>query len=273
MQKPARECGLVTKLANGRLGAFRFGGLSHPCRCFPETGVGVGPMKNRAIVPAFLAVSLIYAVCVSNVPAVELLSRMTSKLGKAEAKCGAAVQKSAKQKGASAKKGHRNVLSSLVSQIQKGVAPKSDGKAKAAPKKKSAAQKSAKKESAAQKSAKKKGGHALLEGLLSHISDAVQPKQKSAKKKSAAQKSAKKKSAAQKSAKKKSAAQKSAKKKSAAQKSAKSGGHFRKLLDRVVRRMEPKCGSEVQGKKASAGKHHDHDDATPPPAPAVSNEA
>ena len=210
-------------------------------------------MKNRAIVPAFLAVSLIYAVCVSNVPAVELLSRMTSKLGKAEAKCGAAVQKSAKQKGASAKKGHRNVLSSLVSQIQKGVAPKSDGKAKAAPKKKSAAQKSAKKESAAQKSAKKKGGHALLEGLLSHISDAVQPKQKSAKKKSAAQKSAKK--------------------KSAAQKSAKSGGHFRKLLDRVVRRMEPKCGSEVQGKKASAGKHHDHDDATPPPAPAVSNEA
>jgi RNA polymerase primary sigma factor len=188
---------------------------------------------------------------------------MTSKLGKAEAKCGAAVQKSAKQKGASAKKGHRNVLSSLVSQIQKGVAPKSDGKAKAAPKKKSAAQKSVKKESAAQKSAKKKGGHALLEGLLSHISDAVQPKQKSAKKKSAAQKSAKKKSAAQ----------KSAKKKSAAQKSAKSGGHFRKLLDRVVRRMEPKCGSEVQGKKASAGKHHDHDDATPPPAPAVSNEA
>ena len=119
-------------------------------------------MKNRAIVPAFVAVSLMYAVCVSNVPAVELLSRMTSKLGKAEAKCGAAVQKSAKQK--------------------------------------------------------------------------------------------------------------SAKQKSAKQKSAKSAGHVRNLLDRVVRRMEPKCGAEPQGKKkASAGKHHD--DATPPPAPAVSNEA
>ena len=60
-------------------------------------------MKNRAIVPAFVAVSLMYAVCVSNVPAVELLSRMTSKLGKAEAKCGAAVQKSAKQKSAKQK--------------------------------------------------------------------------------------------------------------------------------------------------------------------------
>ena len=238
-------------------------------------------MKNRAIVPAFLAVSLIYAVCVSNVPAVELLSRMTSKLGKAEAKCGAAVQKSAKQKSAkqksakqkgnSAKKARRNVLTSLVSQIQKSVAPKSGGKGKAAPKKKSAAQKSAKKKSAAQKSAKKKsaaqksakkkGGHALLGGLLSHLSGAVQPKQKSAKKKSATQKSAKKKSATQ----------KSAKKKSAAQKSAKSGGHVRKLLDRVVRRMEPKCGCEVQGKKASTSKHQD--DATPPPPPAVSNEA
>ena len=113
-------------------------------------------MKNRAIVPAFVAVSLMYAVCVSNVPAVELLSRMTSKLGKAEAKCGAAVQKSAKQK-------------------------------------------------------------------------------------------------------------------SAKQKSAKSGGHVRNLLNRVVRRAEPKCGAEVQGKKASAAKHHD--DATPPPAPEVSNEA
>ena len=233
-------------------------------------------MKNRAIVPAFLAVSLIYAVCVSNVPAVELLSRMTSKLGKAEAKCGAAVQKSAKQKSAkqksakqksakqkgnSAKNARRNVLTSLVSQIQKSVAPKSGGKGKAAPKKKSAAQKSAKKKSAAQKSAKKKGGHALLGGLLSHLSGAVQPKQKSAKKKSATQKSAKKKSATQ----------KSAKKKSAAQKSAKSGGHVRKLLDRVVRRMEPKCGCEVQGKKASTSKHQD--DATPPPPPAVSNEA
>ena len=189
-------------------------------------------MKNRAIVPAFVAVSLMYAVCVSNVPAVELLSRMTSKMGKAEAKCGAAVQKSAKQKGKSAKKSHRHVLSGLVSQIQKSVAPKSGGKAKSSPKQKSAAQKSAK-----QKSAKQKSKHAPLKDLLSHITGAVQPKQKSAK-----------------------------------QKSAKSGGHVRNLLDRVVRRMEPKCGAEPQGKKkASAGKHHD--DATPPPAPAVSNEA
>ena len=136
-------------------------------------------MKKRAIVPAFVAVSLMYAVCVSNVPAVELLSRMTSKLGKAEAKCGAAVQKSAKQKSAK---------------------------------------------------------HASLKDLLSHFTGAVQPKQKSAK-----------------------------------QKSAKSAGHVRNLLDRVVRRAEPKCGCEVQGKKASAAKHHD--DATPPPAPEVSNEA
>ena len=181
-------------------------------------------MKNRAIVPAFVAVSLIYAVCVSNVPAVELLSRMTSKLGKVEAKCGAEVQKSAKQKGdAAAKKSHLNVLRGLVSQIQKSIEPKSGGKAKASSKKKSAAQKSAKKKSAAQKSAKKK-----------------------------------------------SAAQKSAKKKSAAQKSAKRNGHVRNLLDRVVRRMEPKCGCEPQGKSAGAPKN---DDATPPPPPAVSNEA
>ena len=190
-------------------------------------------MKNRAIVPAFVAVSLMYAVCVSNVPAVELLSRMTSKLGKAEAKCGAAVQKSAKQKGKSA---HSNILSGLVSHLQKSVAPKSGGKAKSSPKQKSAAQKSAK-----QKSAKQKSKHAPLKDLLSHITGAVQPKQKSAKQKSAKQKSAK------------------------------SGGHVRNLLNRVVRRAEPKCGAEVQGKKASAAKHHD--DATPPPAPEVSNEA
>ena len=190
-------------------------------------------MKNRAIVPAFVAVSLMYAVCVSNVPAVELLSRMTSKLGKAEAKCGAAVQKSAKQKSAKqkGKSAHSNILSGLVSHIQKSVAPKSGGKAKSSPKQKSAAQKSAK-----QKSAKQKSKHAPLKDLLSHITGAVQPKQKSAK-----------------------------------QKSAKSGGHVRNLLDRVVRRAEPKCGAEVQGKKASAAKHHD--DATPPPAPEVSNEA
>ena len=193
-------------------------------------------MKNRAIVPAFVAVSLMYAVCVSNVPAVELLSRMTSKLGKAEAKCGAAVQKSAKQKsakqkGKSGKKVHSNVFSGLVSQLHQSVAPKSGGKAKSSPKQKSAAQKSAK-----QKSAKQKSKHAPLKDLLSHITGAVQPKQKSAK-----------------------------------QKSAKSGGHVRNLLDRVVRRAEPKCGCEVQGKKASAAKHHD--DATPPPAPEVSNEA
>ncbi|MEE3369061.1 MAG: hypothetical protein VX346_06945 [Planctomycetota bacterium] len=212
-------------------------------------------MKNRAIVPAFVAVSLIYAVCVSNVPAVELLSRMTLKMGKAEAKCGAAVQKSAKQKGESAKKSHRNVLSNLVSQIHKSVASKSGGKAKSSPKQKSAAQKSAKQKSAAQKSAKQKGNHTPLKDLLSQNTSAVQPKQKSA---------------AQKSAKKKSAAQKSAKKKSAAQKSAKGGGHVRNLLSRVVRHMEPKCGCEPQGKKASAGKQ---DDATPPPAPEVSNEA
>ncbi|MBB73382.1 MAG: hypothetical protein CMJ75_02585 [Planctomycetaceae bacterium] len=222
-------------------------------------------MKNRAIVPAFVAVSLTCAVCVSNVPAVELLSRMTSKIGKAEAKCGASVQKSAKQKGNSAKKSHRNVLSNLVSQIQKSVAPKSAGKAKSSPKQKSAAQKSAKQKSAKQKSAKQKsakqkGNHTPLKDLLSHITSAVQPKQKSAKQKSAAQKSAKQKSAAQ----------KSAKQKSAAQKSAKSGGHVRNLLGRVVRHMEPKCGAEPQGKKASAGKQ---DDATPPPAPEVSNEA
>ena len=203
-------------------------------------------MKNRAIVPAFVAVSLMYAVCVSNVPAVELLSRMTSKMGKAEAKCGAAVQKSAKQKGKSTKKSHRHVLSGLVSQIQKSVAPKSGGKAKSSPKQKSAAQKSAKQKSAKQKSAKQKSKHAPLKDLLSHITGAVQPKQKSAKQKSAKQKSAK-------------------------QKSAKSGGHVRNLLNRVVRRAEPKCGAEVQGKKASAAKHHD--DATPPPAPEVSNEA
>ena len=238
-------------------------------------------MKNRAIVPAFVAVSLIYTVCVSNVPAVELLSRMTSKLGKVEAKCGAEVQKSAKQKGdAAAKKSHRNVLRGLVSQIQKSIEPKSGGKAKASSKQKSAAQKSAKQKSAAQKSAKQKGGRVLLKDLMSHITGAVHPKQKSAKKKSAAQKSAKKKSAAQKSAKKKSAAQKSAKKKSAAQKSAKKksaaqksakrNGHVRNLLDRVVRRMEPKCGCEPQGKSAGAPKN---DDATPPPPPAVSNEA
>ena len=139
-------------------------------------------MKNRAIVPAFVAVSLMYAVCVSNVPAVELLSRMTSKMGKAEAKCGAAVQKSAKQKGKSAKKSHRHVLSGLVSQIQKSVAPKSGGKAKSSPKQKSAAQKSAK-----QKSAKQKSKHAPLKDLLSHITGAVQPKQKSAQQKSAKQ--------------------------------------------------------------------------------------
>ena len=205
-------------------------------------------MKNRAIVPAFVAVSLMYAVCVSNVPAVELLSRMTSKLGKAEAKCGAAVQKSAKQKSAKqksakqksakqksakqkGKSAHSNILSGLVSHLQKSVAPKSGGKAKSSPKQKSAAQKSAK-----QKSAKQKSKHAPLKDLLSHITGAVQPKQKSAK-----------------------------------QKSAKSGGHVRNLLNRVVRRAEPKCGAEVQGKKASAAKHHD--DATPPPAPEVSNEA
>ena len=198
-------------------------------------------MKNRAIVPAFVAVSLMYAVCVSNVPAVELLSRMTSKLGKAEAKCGAAVQKSAKQKsakqkGKSGKKVHSNVFSGLVSQLHQSVAPKSGGKAKSSPKQKSAAQKSAK-----QKSAKQKSKHAPLKDLLSHITGAVQPKQKSPKQKSAKQKSAK------------------------------SGGHVRNLLDRVVRRAEPKCGCEVQGKKASAAKHHD--DATPPPAPEVSNEA
>ncbi|HAA72963.1 MAG TPA: hypothetical protein DCE55_27740, partial [Planctomycetaceae bacterium] len=119
-------------------------------------------MKNRAIVPAFVAVSLMYAVCVSNVPAVELLSRMTSKLGKAEAKCGAAVQKSAKQKsakqksakqksakqkGKSGKKVHSNVFSGLVSQLHQSVAPKSGGKAKSSPKQKSAAQKSAKQKS------------------------------------------------------------------------------------------------------------------------------
>ena len=218
-------------------------------------------MKNRAIVPAFVAVSLMYAVCVSNVPAVELLSRMTSKLGKAEAKCGAAVQKSAKQKsakqkGKSGKKVHSNVFSGLVSQLHQSVAPKSGGKAKSSPKQKSAAQKSAK-----QKSAKQKSKHAPLKDLLSHITGAVQPKQKSPKQKSPKQKSAKQKSAKQ----------KSAKQKSAKQKSAKSGGHVRNLLDRVVRRAEPKCGCEVQGKKASAAKHHD--DATPPPAPEVSNEA
>jgi|GEM_PF-3665090 len=238
-------------------------------------------MKNRAIVPAFVAVSLMYAVCVSNVPAVELLSRMTSKLGKAEAKCGAAVQKSAKQKsakqksakqksakqkGKSGKKVHSNVFSGLVSQLHQSVAPKSGGKAKSSPKQKSAAQKSAKQKSAKQKSAKQKSAkqkskHAPLKDLLSHITGAVQPKQKSPKQKSAKQKSAKQKSAKQ----------KSAKQKSAKQKSAKSGGHVRNLLDRVVRRAEPKCGCEVQGKKASAAKHHD--DATPPPAPEVSNEA
>ena len=200
-------------------------------------------MRNRAIVPAFVAASLIYAVCASNAHAVELLNRMSLRMkSSAEAKCGAAVQKSAKQKGASEKKAGRNILKNLVSHIQKSSEPKC-GKAKASPKQKSGKAKASPKQKGG---SDKKGRRVILKSLVSHIQRAAEPKCGGKAKSSPKQKSDKAKASPK---------QKSSKAKaSPKQKSSKGGKRARNLLDRVIGSLSPKCGCEPKAGPAPVAK-------------------
>ena len=200
-------------------------------------------MRNRAIVPAFVAASLIYAVCASNAHAVELLNRMSLRMkSSAEAKCGAAVQKSAKQKGASEKKAGRNILKNLVSHIQKSSEPKC-GKAKASPKQKSGKAKASPKQKSGKAKASpkqkcgsdKKGRRVILKSLVSHIQRAAEPKCGGKAKASPKQKSDKAKA-------------------SPKQKSSKGGKRARNLLDRVIGSLSPKCGCEPKAGPAPVAK-------------------